>query len=716
MRCNPSYWLLGLVPIAMLSWAAVQLEHDGIESDLGRRTQQALEKSGLKGVAPIFSGRDAVVTGTATDDSEPTRALSSVREVWGVRVANGRIELIDAVDKYIWSAENRGDGRLILTGFAPNDDTRKSVLKAARAAFAEGEVIDQMKLARGAPDRTAWLSGTAFALTQLAQLKRGSAELNELGLTMIGEAATPPSYKSVKAALKSKLPKGISLALEQITPPRIGLYQWAAKSTVSGVELSGFSPSESAREKLAARAKAAFRNATVVDKTEIADGAPDGFIAAAETALDQLAQLKSGSADVKGRDLAFNGEAADEPIATDVRKKLRSTVPQSFKITEQIRYPRIAAPATAAGYVMSIVNGATSIDVGGFIPSEAARSALVDAVRARFPGRTVNDKMQVVAGAPEGWQQCIVAGLAALQRLTTGKAELTDRRLSVTGTTDDYGVASSVPLDVKAAAGQICEAQADIEFNGKVRDDLSWKAVHESTSQVLLQGDVPDDRTRVRLVETAQQLFPSTSVADQMRVVGAPSDAWLPTAVKALEQLARLERGEAAVVAQQVTVRGLAESDQIAADVRSAVESGFSDGFQGTHAITVMSAVEKEADECQGLMRDATNRGILQFERAKADLTPDSTDTLKELAQVANACPRFRIEIEGHTDAEGTDERNQRLSDRRARTVADYLISSGVDANRLSTVGYGATRPIAENETPDGRAKNRRIEFVVKVN
>ena len=90
--------------------------------------------------------------------------------------------------------------------------------------------------------------------------------------------------------------------------------------------------------------------------------------------------------------------------------------------------------------------------------------------------------------------------------------------------------------------------------------------------------------------------------------------------------------------------------------------------------------------------------------------------TLRELAEIAKECPAFRIEIEGHTDSEGTDERNQRLSDRRAKAVADFLTRAGVEASRLSTVGYGASRPIADNDTEDGRARNRRIEFIVKVN
>ena len=115
-------------------------------------------------------------------------------------------------------------------------------------------------------------------------------------------------------------------------------------------------------------------------------------------------------------------------------------------------------------------------------------------------------------------------------------------------------------------------------------------------------------------------------------------------------------------------------------------------------------------------MRDATARGVLEFDRAKADLTSESTLTLRELAEIAKECPASKIEIEGHTDAEGTDERNQKLSDRRAKAVADYLAREGVASARMTTVGYGASRPIADNATADGRARNRRIEFIVKAN
>ena len=86
------------------------------------------------------------------------------------------------------------------------------------------------------------------------------------------------------------------------------------------------------------------------------------------------------------------------------------------------------------------------------------------------------------------------------------------------------------------------------------------------------------------------------------------------------------------------------------------------------------------------------------------------------MAGTAKACPGLKIEIEGHTDSEGTPERNQRLSDRRAQAVVDFLIKRGVDQAQLQAIGYGETRPLAPNDTTENRAKNRRIEFTVRGN
>ncbi len=716
MRCRPTYWLWGLIPIAILSWVAVYFESEAIQSDLGLRANEALQRAGLAWAVPAFDGRDAAISGSAGDDNDGARALATIRSIWGVRIAEDHSGLIERADRFVWKAVSQGGNKLVLTGFVPSEQARKSIVTAARNRFSRYKISDEMRLARGAPDIEPWTAGTNFALTQLAELKQGAVELSALDLYIAGEAATPPAYRSVKAALKDGLPRNVALARDKVTPPTVSQYALQARYDGSALEITGLAPSEKSNAGTADRAKRFYGSARINNKLEIAAGAPKGWDEASAVALEQMSKLRSGEVDIRGEELLFKGEAADEATASAVRRQLKLDVPQNYKVVEQIRFPRSPVPDPTAGYVMGISHGGGAVEVTGMVPSEAARAALVDAVKARFPGRTVSDRTQIVAGAPDGWQQCVVAGLASLARLQNGKSILTDRNLSLTGATDDYAVSQSVPRDVKAAVGRTCEAVADVTFTGDLKANLTWKATRADNGMIRLEGQVPDDATRDEVFETAQQFFSGASVTENMTSAGAPPEPWFTAARTGLKQLSRLRRGELTIAGADVTLRGLADSSTVASEVQSAVKGDLPEGFKGNPIIEVMSANERAADQCQELMRQTTAKGTINFSRASADLTSDSAETLRELAEIANECPTFRIEIEGHTDAEGTDERNQRLSDRRARSVADFLAQSGVDSRRLSAVGYGATRPVADNESDAGRARNRRIEFVVKAN
>jgi outer membrane protein OmpA-like peptidoglycan-associated protein len=104
-------------------------------------------------------------------------------------------------------------------------------------------------------------------------------------------------------------------------------------------------------------------------------------------------------------------------------------------------------------------------------------------------------------------------------------------------------------------------------------------------------------------------------------------------------------------------------------------------------------------------------RGV-NFDFDKATLQPQGKPILDEAAKILKENPSINVQVQGHTDAIGSVEYNLRLSDRRAATVKNYLVSQGVAASRLTTKGFGKANPVATNDTAEGRAQNRRVELV----
>lgn len=105
-------------------------------------------------------------------------------------------------------------------------------------------------------------------------------------------------------------------------------------------------------------------------------------------------------------------------------------------------------------------------------------------------------------------------------------------------------------------------------------------------------------------------------------------------------------------------------------------------------------------------------RGV-NFEFDRSQLTPNARTILDGVSEALASAPNVRVEIGGHTDAKGSDEYNQKLSDRRAASVLQYLADKGVDGGRMESRGYGEAEPVADNETDEGRELNRRVELKI---
>jgi OmpA-OmpF porin, OOP family len=634
MKCNPIRWLWGLFPLAALAGVMfLGRMPELVQQDLRTRADNALSSQGFGWASTIFDGRDAQLVGNAADDSDQKRAAGIVRSTPGVRVVDDQTKLLDEEKTYTWQAMLRG-GKLRLSGFAPTEKARTAIMGLAKATFPGHEIDDRMKLARGVPAKEdSWLGWIGYGFKQLAGLKSGQVDLEGANLGVEGEANDAGTYKSIRTALANNLPQGVRLKTEKVSAPVVKPYTWGAKFQGNQVQLTGHVPSERAREDVFAAAKKAFPKAVVVDGMQTAAGEPKDWTAAAVASLARLGTFEDGEASIKDNQLTLSGMAGNQSAADDARQALKSMA--AFKTTDQIKV-REPVAAVVNPYLTGITAAGGVVSLTGYVPSDSARLALIESVKARLPGQKIDDRLQIASGQPEGWLGCVQGGLLGLGRLGAGKVELNNASMDLAGSADNVRLPDAVAQEVRAAIGAQCNARINISLSAKAE----------------------------------------AAAADARRSADQASEA------------AKLA---AAADASKREAAAKAEASAKTLEVRKAA-----------------------AVECQATLGKIAKDGTINFKRASADIEPSSFPTLTKLAQATNTCPGMLIEIEGHTDAEGAVERNQVLSERRAQSVVTYLGNAGVPSDRLIAIGYGQTKPIAPNDTPENRAVNRRIEFTVK--
>lgn len=137
------------------------------------------------------------------------------------------------------------------------------------------------------------------------------------------------------------------------------------------------------------------------------------------------------------------------------------------------------------------------------------------------------------------------------------------------------------------------------------------------------------------------------------------------------------------------------------------------------YRLTIVLKEAMKQDVSAGDMLEALNREgfialYINFDTGKSTIKPESKPIIDQIVEMMKANPDLKISVEGHTDNVGTPKSNMILSEDRAKAVVSAILNQGIEANRLSYLGHGQERPIADNKTEEGRAKNRRVELVKK--
>jgi OOP family OmpA-OmpF porin len=406
-----------------------------------------------------------------------------------------------------------------------------------------------------------------------------------------------------------------------------------------------------------------------------------------------------------GRDITFAADAFSEEGRRAAVAAVES-VPGVRLVNDLTRLVPQASP-----YVWSIERDVVRVTLGGSAPLPASRARLLDGARAAVNGVEIADQMSLARGAPLRFDAAAMLLIDQVAKLKEGKITLTGTQVALKGMARDLGGREAIAAALRNLPDGYTVGDNEIQAPPYV-----FRAYKDPVAgKVTLDGYVPDNAVHAALASAAGRKFFNEQVVDNLKAsIGAPkgfADAVAP----ALGALARLSTGTLVLSDREVHLSGDALFEAAASQIRGGLNKELPQGWTVKADLSVKpAAAPVDATVCQQLFNGLLAKGTVQFDSASATLDKDSAALLDRLTETAMRCPNSRIEIAGHTDSDGADAVNQALSEKRARAVVDYLVKAGLPAERFQAFGYGSKIPIASNETEAGKAKNRRIDFVVR--
>ena len=224
-----------------------------------------------------------------------------------------------------------------------------------------------------------------------------------------------------------------------------------------------------------------------------------------------------------------------------------------------------------------------------------------------------------------------------------------------------------------------------------------------------LSGTVPDPDIKDAIFGGAAEAFGTTNVVNRISLSeSVGTTEWLENLPYLLAELGDVSEFSLVITGGTAELSGLAVSSAASSSIETLMKASLP-------GLTVVNRLEVGVDEREVVQRkiDSLDLSSITFDTGSTELRSGSFSVLGEVVAILQAHPDVSIEVEGHTDATGSESQNLEISQGRAEAVVDHLVSDGVAQSRLSAVGYGSSRPVGDNFTEEGRAENRRIEFTV---
>ncbi|GAC1625443.1 MAG: hypothetical protein PVS2B2_26650 [Candidatus Acidiferrum sp.] len=259
---------------------------------------------------------------------------------------------------------------------------------------------------------------------------------------------------------------------------------------------------------------------------------------------------------------------------------------------------------------------------------------------------------------------------------------------------------AKVAAEKKAAQEREAQARADALAEVKRRQEADQARVQAEAAKA------EAERMRQEADKAAQQAALQTQEAQRQKQEAEKAKAEAMVQQQAAEAEAeKAARDKDAALVQQRAAEAETEKARQAA-ARSEAEKA----QLRAQLLSQLNSILQTRDSARGLI---VNMSDVLFDTGSSTLKTGAREKLAKISGIVLAHPGLTLQIEGHTDSVGSDEFNQQLSERRADSVRDFLAEQGVSASAITARGFGKTQPVASNETPEGRQRNRRVELVV---
>ncbi|MBA83411.1 OmpA family protein [Thalassobius sp. S69A] len=485
----------------------------------------------------------------------------------------------------------------------------------------------------------------------------------------------------------------------------------------TGVSLIGLVPAETDRSALMQNIHPLAANGHVTDLLETADyPVPEGWEDALQYALKALKSLPRSKVSVAAGAVEIRAMSDSAESKQKLEASLQRFAPGDMDLMLEITAPRPVITPFTLRFVMD-----------GSGPHFDACSAETDASRARIlaaaqkAGLTGDVDCTIGLGVPSPtWAQAVETAIAALTDLGQGSITFSDADVTLVAAEGTaQGLFDRTVGELENALPEVFALHSILpvpEKTDAATEVPEFTATLSPEGLVQLRGRLNNDLTRTAAETFAKARFGSAQIYNAARLDDTLPSSWSLRTLTALDGLSQLSNGYVSVTPTLITLSGKTGNTDAKAEIARLFSEKLGETERYALKVDYVEALDPVAsiptpDECEAEIAEILKTRKINFEPSSDKPDAEAAGILDDIAEILKECGEIRMEIAGHTDSQGREEMNLALSQRRAQAVLNALRARRVLTSAYIAQGYGEARPIADNDTAEGRDANRRIEF-----